>query len=276
MAATLSNATPEACMHLTRAPLYLLLTALLALTGCSAASYNAATVFPYQIDKQSLTEQPVKRIIIATSNLSGEPTRYHLQKAAVRIDVRVKNYLEQHGYEIAPAYLFENAWNQAIRTYGEIYDPTTGRVDANTWRAVMITTAKALQQQGGIDAILFTDLLEQDSAHTVGLDHMAQWAGVSRKPSFARAGETSITSEFDWNQSIKVATLAVNLFSIDLKPLFSSRGGLDTLSVIDTSGGDTRYTRRKKILANDTQVDEGIALAFHPLIPIDNYPVEGK
>ncbi len=259
-----------------RASLLLLLTALLALAGCSSTEYNAATAFPYQIDKQRLSEHPVKRVIIATTNFSGEPTRYHLQKAAARIDVRVKNYLESNGFQVAPSYLFENAWNQAIRTYGEIYDPTTGRVDAQTWRAVMVTMAKALQEQGGIDAILFTDLIEQDSAHTIGLDHLAQWSGVSRKPSFARAGETSITSSFDWNQTIKVATLAVNLFDVELKPLFSSRGGLDTLSVIDTGGGETRYVRRKKILANDRAVDEGIALALHPLIPIKNYPVAGK
>ena len=263
-------------MPTARPALLLLLTALLALSGCSTANYNAATLFPYQIDKAALAEKPVKRIIIATSNFSGEPTRYHLQKAAARIDVRIKNYLEQHGYQVAPSYLFENAWNQAIRTYGEIYDPTTGRVDAQTWRAVMVSTGQALQKEGGIDAILFTDIIEQDSAHTIGLDHMAQWAGVSRKPSFARAGETSITSEFDWNQTIKVATLVVNIFNIDMKPVFSSRGGLDTLSVIDTSGGQTRYTRRKKILANDSQVNEGIALAFHPLIPLKNYPIAGK
>ncbi len=263
-------------MPMARPALLLLLTALLALTGCSSTEYNAATVVPYQIDTQSLAEKPVKRIIIATSNFSGEPTRYHLQKAATKIDVRIKQYLEQNGYTVVPSYLFENAWNQAIRTYGEIYDPTTGRVDTQTWRAVMVTTGKALQEQGGVDAILFTDVIEQDTAHTIGLDHLAQWAGVSRKPSFARAGETSITSGFDWNQTIKVATLVVNVFNIDMKPVFSSRGGLDTLSVIDTSGGETRYTRRKKILANDTQVDEGIALAFHPLIPIKNYPIKGK
>ena len=110
-----------------RASLLLLLTALLALAGCSSTEYNAATAFPYQIDKQRLSEHPVKRVIIATTNFSGEPTRYHLQKAAARIDVRVKNYLESNGFQVAPSYLFENAWNQAIRTYGEIYDPTTGR-----------------------------------------------------------------------------------------------------------------------------------------------------
>ena len=115
-------------MHLTRAPLYLLLTALLALVGCSAPSYNAATAFPYQIDKQTLADQKIKRIVIATSNFSGEPTRYHLQKAAARIDVRVKNYLQQNGFEIAPASL--------------------SRIEAGPWGARVLS----LHETAGMDA----------------------------------------------------------------------------------------------------------------------------
>ncbi len=259
-----------------RTALALLLAALFALSGCSSTEYNSATLFPYEIDRELLKQKPVKRIVIASTNFSGEPTRYHLQKAAARIDGRVRNHLQSHGFEIAPAHLFDNAWNQAIRTYGEIYDPTTGRVDTNTWRAVMISTAKSLQEQGGIDAILFTDLIEHDATHNIGLDHLAQWYGVSRKPGFARAGDGSVPAGFDWNRSIKVATLSVVLFNVELQPLFNSRAGLDTLQVIDGRGGESRFVRRKKLLENDRFVDEGIALALHPLVPIRNYPVAGK
>jgi hypothetical protein len=253
----------------------LLLAALLALAGCSTTEYNN-TAFHYEINRELLAQKPVKRIVLASSNFSGEPTRYHLQKGAARVDSRVRSYLQANGYEIVPSHLFDNAWNQAIRTYGEIYDPTTGRVDTNTWRAVMISTAKSLQEQGGIDAILFTDVIEHDAAHNIGLDHLAQWYGVSRKPGFARAGDSSVPSDFDWNRTIKVATLSVVLFNMELQPLFNSRAGLDTLQVIDSRGGEWRYVRRKKILENDRFIDEGIALAFHPLVPIKNYPIDGR
>jgi hypothetical protein len=251
-----------------------LLFAMLLLAGCSATVSNT-TAFPYQIDSAKLQEKPIRRVIIASVNVSGEPTRYHLQKASSQVDAKVKRYLEANGLQVAPTYLFDNAWNQAIRTYGELYDPTTGRVDGDTWRAVMITTAKALQEEGTIDAIVFTDLIEHDSAHNVGLDHLAQWNGVSRKPGFSSAGQTSV-SDMDWNQTVKVASLGISIFTVNLEGVFSSRGGLDTLQVLDSKASKTRYVRRKRILDNDRNVEEGIRLAFHPFIPMKDYPGQGK
>lgn len=248
----------------------LLVAALLLLAGCSSMAPNN-TAFPYQFDPAKLQEKPLKRVIIATPNFNGEPTRYHLQKAATQIDNRVKAYLESNGYQVAPGYLFDNAWNQAIRTYGEFYDPTTGRVDADTWRAVMVTTAQALREEGDIDGIVFTDLVEHDSAHNIGLDHLAQWYGVSRKPGFYSAGQNSVT-DMDWNQTVKVASLHIAVFNIDLEAVFASRGGLDTLQVLDNKGSRTRYVRRKRLLDNDRHIQEGIEIAFHPLIPMKNYP----
>src|SRR6185369_5813520 len=109
--------------------------------ACSGTGgdYNP-TVSKYDIRQDLLQKKPPKKLVIATANISGEPTRYHLQKAATHIDEMVKKYLQGHGYQIAPSYQFENAWNQAIRTYGDMYDPTTGKVDARTWQAVMVTT----------------------------------------------------------------------------------------------------------------------------------------
>lgn len=245
------------------------------IAACSSSSYNAS-VFPYQINNDLLKQKPVKKVVIASANFSGEPTRFYLQKAAQRIDSKVKNYLQQNGYEVAPSYLFDNAWNQAIRTYGEMYDPTTGRVDQTTWQAVLVTTAKSLKESTDIDAIVFTDVIEHDSAHSIGLDHQAQWYGVSRKPGFSSAGQSSVPADFDWNQSVRVASLVITIYSVDLVGLFSSRGGLDTLQVIDGKMSTPSYVRRKKILDNDSNVDEGIRLAFHPFIPAKNYPVAGN
>lgn len=248
--------------------LLLAMTALLA--ACSSNTYNQ-TAFPYQINSDLLKQKPPKKLVIATANVSGEPTRYHLQKAAAHIDEKVKAYLQAHGYQIAPSYQFENAWNQAIHTYGDLYDPTTGRVDPSTWRAVMATTAKTLHDTTDIDAIVFTDVIERDAAHDVGMDHLAQWDGVSRKPATASAGSEGVSSDFNWSQPVKVATLVVTIYSTNLDGLFTSRGGLDTLQVIDTKNSPV-YVRRKRILDNDSNIEQGIRLAFHPFIKIDDYP----
>jgi hypothetical protein len=255
-------------------PRIILLVIVALIAACSSTTYNA-TAFPYQINNELLQQKPLKKVVIATANVSGEPTRYHLQKATAHIDEKIKTYLQEHGFQVAPSYLFENAWNQAIHTYGELYDPTTGKVDANTWRAVMVTTANTLRDTTDIDAIVFTDVIERDASHDVGMDHLAQWDGVSRKPSTASAGSEGVSSDFNWNQSLKVATLVVTIYSVNLEGLFTSRGGLDTLQVIDTKNAPV-YTRRKKVLENETNIDEGIRLAFHPLIKMKDYPGDTK
>lgn len=258
-----------------RTALAALAVALVAVLGaCSANDYNS-TAAPYQIDRDVLAKKPIKKVIIATANVSGEPTRYLLQKPAARVDTKVKQYLEAHGYEVAPSYPFENAYNQAVRTYGNLYDPTSGRVDPATWRAVMVTTMKALQGSG-VDAVVFTDLVETDVSHNVGMDHLAQWDGVSRKLGFANAS-TSLAAGFDWNRQLKAASLIVTIYTVDLEGVFSGRGGLDTLQVIDTKASPATYVRRKKPLDSDDNVDEGVAIAFHPFIPMKDYPgKEGK
>jgi hypothetical protein len=76
----------------------------------------------------------------------------------------------------------------------------------------------------------------------------------------------------DWNQTVKVASLHITVFNIDLEAVFASRGGLDTLQVLDNKGSRTRYVRRKRLLDNDRHIQEGIEIAFHPLIPMKNYP----
>lgn len=243
---------------------------ILVLGACSSTTYNPS-VFPYQIDTARLNKQPVKKIVLATANLSGEPTRHHLQPGASHIRALVKQYLTRNGYEVVPDYLFDNAWNQAIRTYGNMYDPTTGRVDPQTWRAVMITTATALKEQGNIDAIVFADVIEHDVQHSYGMQHYARWYGVTRKPALQGPGE-GVPIDFDWGQQIKAASLWVNIYNMDLEPLFSSRGGLDVLQAIDMKMANPAFVRRKKLLGNESHLQEGIQLAFHPFVPMKRYP----
>jgi hypothetical protein len=244
------------------------------LAACSSTLDPNPTTPKYQINREALQKKPLKKLVIATTNISGEPTRYHLQSAAVRIDEIVKKYLQEHGYQVAPSYQFENAWNQAIRTYGDMYDPTTGKVDAQTWRAVMITTMKTLQETTDIDAIVFTDVVSLNSAHDVGMDHMAQWDGVRRKPSYS-SSTSDMPTDFNWGQTIEVASLAVTIYSTNMEGLFSSRGGLETLQEVNTKNKAT-FIRRKHILENDSYIEEGIELAFHPFIKMKSYPGDDK
>lgn len=249
---------------------FLLSLIIVVLTACASSEYNPTTS-PYKIDTAALQKHPIKKVVIASANISGEPTRYYLQNATAHVDDLVKTYLQKHGYTVAPNYVFENAWNQAIHTYGDMYDPTTGKVDPTTYRAVMFTAFKTIKETTDIDAVIFTDVVDRDAAHDIGLEHLAQWDGVSRKPKMASAGSIGVPIEFNWSQSVKVASLVITIYSNSLEGLFSSRGGLDVLQAIDTKDG-AMYVRRKHILDADDYIQEGIEIAFHPFIKMKNYP----
>ncbi len=238
--------------------------------GCSSTDYNPTT-YDYFISRDDLKQKPLKKVILASVNVSGEPTRSILRDSVDKVDAKVVDYLESNGYSFAPSHLFDNAWRQALLSFGNFYDPTTGKVDRVAWQQVMSATLQSLKEHKDIDGVIFTDLLEHDIQHSPGMKHYARWYGVSREP--ATEGPTaSVPTDFNWTQIIKGATLMVTIYTTDGKPLFSSRGGIDTLHSIDSRKSQKSFVRRKKILSRSSNIEEGIELAFHPLIPMKRYP----
>jgi hypothetical protein len=69
-----------------------------------------------------------------------------------------------------------------------------------------------------------------------------------------------------------VASLQVTIYNMELQPLFSSRGGMDATDAIDSRSSKGRYIRRRNILENDSNVIEGIRLAFYPFINWEDWP----
>ncbi|AMO68783.1 hypothetical protein DOK_08904 [gamma proteobacterium BDW918] len=243
-------------------------------TGCSSTDYNPTT-YDYFISRDDLKQKPLKKVILATVNVSGEPTRSILRDSVDKVDNHVVDYLESNGYSFAPSHLFDNAWRQALLSFGNFYDPTTGKVDRVAWQQVMAATLQSLKEHKDIDAVIFTDLLEHDIQHSPGMKHYARWYGVSREP--ATEGPTSsVPTDFNWTQIIKGATLMVTIYTTDGKPLFSSRGGIDTLHSIDSRKSQKSFVRRKKILSRSSNIEEGIELAFHPLIKMKRYPGKAR
>ncbi len=246
----------------------------LLLGACSSVSYNP-TVFDFFIAKDAMAAKPVKKVIVASVNVTGEPTRSMLRDSVTKIDSMVVDYLQENGFEIAPQHLFNNAWQQALLNFGEFYDPTTGKVDQQGWQQVMASTFQSLQAHKDIDAIVFTDLIAHDVQHSTGMKHYARWYGVTREPA-TEGASASVPVDFNWTQVIKGASLVITLYSTEGQPLFASRGGLDTLHAIDSRKSQDGFVRRKKILGNSSRIQEGIELAFHPLIVMDRYPAPPK
>ena len=244
----------------------------LLLVACGSTSSYNPTVFAYEINEERLQQQSIKRVIIAHVNLGG-PTRSYLAEHEARLDRMVVVYLEENGMKVLPQREFEQRWKTAVRIYGNPTDPTTGKVNQKAFVQILVNVRDKLMESQDVDAIIFTDVIESEVAFSGGLKHLARWHGASRKPTLQGPGD-GVSANFDWNKAAKAASLWVSVYDTELQRLFTSIGGLDTTEAIDTRSSSGRYVRRRSILENKSHLREGIELAFHPFIVMDDYPGE--
>ena len=242
------------------------------LSACGSATvgggYNATT--PTNVFEPALFEQlDNKKVVIASVNLGG-PSRNYLTKREAFVDARVQEYLEDAGYEVRPQREFAQRWNNAILIYGDPIDPTTGRVNQKSFIQIVQAVRDQLREQTDIGSIVFTDIIEKDVYYEQGLNRVTRFDGVTRKPAVQGAG-SGVTAEFDWSRPVAAATLRVAWFNMNLERLFSGEGGMDVTDAVDTRSG-TAFVRRRDVLENENHIDEGIAIALHPVIPMRNWP----
>jgi len=243
------------------------------LMGCSGSptvggGYNATT--PSNVFEQALFDQlDSKVVVIANVNL-GAPSRNYLKKREAFVDTRVQEYLEDAGYEVRPQREFAQRWNNAILIYGDPIDPTTGRVNQKSFIQIVQAVRDQLREQTDIGSIIFTDIIEKDVYYEQGLNRVTRFDGVTRKPAVQGAG-SGVTAEFDWSRAVAAATMRIAWFNMDLQRLFSGEVGMEVTDAVDTHSG-TAFVRRRDVLENENHIDEGIAIAFHPVIEMRNWP----
>lgn len=245
----------------------------LGLMGCGASptvggGYNATT--PTNVFEQVLFEQlEGESVVIASVNL-GAPSRNYLKKREAFVDGRVQEYLESAGYDVRPQREFSQRWNNAVLIYGDPIDPTTGRVNQKSFIQIVQAVRDQLVEQTDIDSIIFTDIVEKDVYYETGLNRVTRFDGVTRKPAVQGAG-SGVTSEFDWSRAVAAATIRIAWFNMNLERVFSGEGGMEVTDAVDTRSG-TAFVRRRDVLENENHIDEGLAIAFHPVIPMKNWP----
>ncbi len=221
------------------------------------------------IDAEAIERADIKRVIIADVNL-GSPSRKYLQKKEAEVDALLSEALERHGWEVASSREFTLRWKKAVSMYGNPVDPTTGRVNGRTFSRIVNTIRDQMMESSDIDALIFTDLLEKDVYFAQGVNRVARWDGVSRKPPTQGAGN-GVSVNFNWGAPVAATTLRVAVFDSDLTRIFVGEGGVALNEAVDTRSG-AGFVRRREILGNETHIREGIALALHPLIPMQNWP----
>ncbi len=242
----------------------------LLLAACSGAPTYNPTTFPFEIDETAIDADRIKTVVIPHVNL-GPPSRNYLQEVEPRIDGMVASYLKSKGYKVLPQRQFSSEWNTAVRAYGNPVDPTTGKVNMKTFSLIMQSVRDQLTRSTKVDAFVFTDLVELETAFNIGLKHLARWDGVTRRPTLQGPGE-GVSSEFDWNTLAAVVSLQISIYDSNLQRVFASRGGLDATDAIDTRSSSGRYVRRRNVLENIDNINAGIRLAFYPFIPDEQWP----
>ncbi len=242
------------------------------LSACGSATvgggYNATT--PNNVFEPAIYDQMDSRVVVIANVNLGVPSRNYLAKREPLVDSRVIEYIEGAGYEVRPQREFSQRWNNAVLIYGDPVDPTTGRVNQKSFIQIVQAVRDQLRQQTDIGSIIFTDIIEKDVYYEQGLNRVTRFDGVTRKPAIQGAG-SGVTADFDWSRAVSAATLRVAWFNMDLERLFSGEGGMDVTDAVDTRSG-TAFIRRRDVLENENHIDEGIAIAFHPVIPMKNWP----
>ena len=242
------------------------------LVACGSATvgggYNVTT--PSNIFDEALFSQlDSKVVVIANVNLGG-PSRNYLKKRELFVDQRLEEYLESAGFAVGPQREFAQRWSNAILIYGDPVDPTTGRVNQKSFIQIVQAVRDQLREQTDIDSIIFTDIIEKDIYYEQGMNRITRFDGVTRKPAIQGAG-SGVTSEFDWSRAVAAASIRIAWFNMDLARVFSGEGGMEVTDAVDTRSG-TAFVRRRDVLENENHIDEGLAIAMHPAIPMKNWP----
>ena len=241
---------------------------LLVLSCASSGGRNPST-YQAVLDEQLLDREQFSTFVIASINL-GKPSRTYLQKHEDKIDNEVRKYLRKHGYEFVDSSIFDQAYRAGVRRFGDPYDVTTGRLNERSFVAALQETARTLSESSEIDGIIFTDLIESQVFFTSGINRVARFHGVTRKPSMQGPGQ-GVPSDFNWVQEIDAVSLFINIYNLNLDRLFHNAGGIELTEAVDTHG-TPRFARRRNVLKSNGQIREGIELAFHPLIEMENWP----
>ena len=255
--------------------LWHLVVAALVLTGlvaCGSATvgggYNPTT--PTNVFEERLFDQLDSNVVVIASVNLGGPSRNYLKKRESFVDARVQEYLEDAGYEVRAQREFSQRWNNAVLIYGDPIDPTTGRVNQKSFIQIVQAVRDQRRDQTDIGSIVFTDIIEKDVYYEQGLNRVTRFDGVTRKPAVQGAG-SGVTAEFDWSRPVAAATMRIAWFNMELERIFSGEGGMDVTDAVDTRSG-TAFVRRRDVLENENHIDEGIAIALHPIIAMKKWP----
>lgn len=240
---------------------------LFCLAACSA-TYNA-TIYPY-IDKRQAASPALHNVMLASVNL-GIPSRHYLASHEEAIDEQLQAYLKKHDYTVQGNKGFQQQWKNAEQRYGTLFNPATGQQTAAHTQALQDVLQAVFTNHPTLDAIIFTDLIETPVYYQSASRRFAEWHGVHRSVKVEGIG-TGVNDSFNWAEPVDAISIAVSVFDRQQNLVFHSVGGIQVVQALFIGNNTAEFRRRNDLLINNKEIMEGIELALHPLIPMDDYP----
>lgn len=234
---------------------------LFGLAACASNS-NQTERYPHFINAEKMHAAASKTVVISPYNL-GLPSKSYLKSSETKIDVEVIKQLRAEGFDIADDSVLQSAWRNAIRKFGQPYDQSSGHRNENTLSRIMQFVIKQLKDQGEIDAIVFTDLIERKVTINRNRNNSARWDGKTQRLGIRGSGQ--VDENFDWSQNIPAASLMVVVYSIEGEVLFKGVGGVGLTRIIDSNKSTKRFVKKSSPLFRNDDVKEGVALALYPI-----------
>ena len=235
---------------------------------------NNDTVFPYQYQPELAKNSNIQRIMIVPVNY-GVPSRHYLQAHEPFIDQQAAKYLQEAGYKTIPDKSFSSLWKKKILEYGEPYNPSTGKMSNIYPEMLHASLTKLFEQNPALDAVLFTDLIEEPLRFEKEGSKHASWSGVSRNirtERIAYGEEAGITQ----NLTLQGVSIELHLLNRNGALVHHSRGGIQIIQSLELNNTKGKVRRRKDLLQDEEEIEEGIRLALHPFIVMDDYPARAK
>ena len=248
--------------------IFTLLISLLTLAACST-SYNA-TLYPYQDNRSQFAKSSLQHLMIASSNY-GLPSRHYLTRFESTTDEYVQAYLKKHGKMVHGNKSFEQQWKNAQDRFGPVFNATTGQKTQVYDEALAYAASQVFANNPSLEAIIFTDLIETPVQYQLASKRYADWHGVRRRVKLEGIGE-GIPENFDWSEKLDGISLGITIINRELNVVFHSVGGIQVAQALMLGNNTAHFKRRNDLFNNANEINEAIALAFHPFITMKNYP----
>lgn len=241
---------------------------LLSVAACTS-NYNA-TLYPYQDNRSQLQNSEIRQVMIATSNY-GIPSRHYLTRYEAFVDSQLQNYLKHNGFVVQGNKGFEQQWKQAEDRLGPLFNVSTGQKTQAYDEAIRATASHIFSLNPNLQALIFTDLIESPVQYQMASKRFAEWHGTRRRVKLEGIGE-NIPEYFDWTVKLDAISIEITMINRDNDILFHSIGGIQVAQALVLGNNSAAFKRRNDLLENAKEINEGIALALHPLIKMKNYP----